>query len=398
MDFGASPREQALRSNARRLLEENCGSAYVRSMESTESGFEPEFLRRLAELGWTGMLVPVELGGLGLGASELSIHLQEVGRYATPGPILETLVHGGVAVAAMPDLVARAEALDDILAGRMHVANAMLGPSEHEIDTVETVATTDGHGYLIDGTKEFVRWGLGATDAVVLALNSDDRSPVLLLVDLASPGITRAPLMSVGSDGQANVTFSGVRVPQQRLIARGGDAITLIERIRRYARLALAAMMVGGATRLFEMGHQHALTRKQFGRPIGSFQVIQHQLVDVLADVERAQILLDQAAWMLGEGLECDQELLGLLSLAGQVYVDTSHTIGHIHGGYGLMKIHDVQLYYRRAKAFQSTDLPSSDSLLQLADLGYLRWQSDALEGSLSGRYLYPSTTTADAR
>ena len=393
MDFEVSPREKALRRVARRFLEENCGPAYVRSMETTESGFSAEFLTQLADLGWTSLLVPEALGGLGKGASDLSILMQEVGRFLAPGPILETVVYGALAVVEMPDENARTAAIDGIMSGKVQVANAMLGPSELEIAEVRTSATLAGNSYVVDGTKEFVRWALGATHALVLA--HDASSPLLLLVDLASAGVVTTPLVSAGSDGQANVTFDGVRVARDHVVAEGPAAQDLVEELRRYGRLALTAMMVGGSTRLFEMGHQHAQTRRQFGRPIGSFQVIQHQLVDVCAEVDGSQILLDQAAWLLEEGLECDQELLGLVGVAGQVYVDTSHTIGHIHGGYGLMKIHDVQLYYRRAKAFQSIDLSASGAFLELAAIGHLRWQADALGASLSGRYLYPQASSA---
>lgn len=392
MDFGDEPRLELLRSASRRFLEEECGIAHVRAMETDPVGYSPALLAAIARLGWTGLLIPRQFGGTGAGAEELSVVMQEAGRALLPGPLTSTAVIGALAVLSLPDEQIRQSLLDGIVRGDLPIADALFDEGQLDAEHVGTLALPTESGYSLSGEKRFVRHAAGCRYGVVLArmpADSAESRLAVLLVDLDGPGVSLTPLATVGSDGQCIVRLNEVAVPAAMVVATDADAEQLLDSMLRMARLSVIAQMVGGSRRLFELGHGHALSRRQFSKPIGAFQVIQHQLVDAYAQVECAQILLDQVSWMLANGIRCDQELWGAFVTAGDVYEEVSHTIGHIYGGYGLMKINDVQLYYRRAKALQLRYGDEDTALREIARSGYIRRQHRDADHQGAGECLY---------
>jgi alkylation response protein AidB-like acyl-CoA dehydrogenase len=374
VDFDLSPVQRMLRDNARAHLENVCPPGHVRAMETDPAGYSRDVLTGLGERGWLGILAGTDVGGVGLGPIELSVLAQEIGRALMPGPVLSTAVAGTLIAAALPD---GTDLLRDIVAGRVLVADALFDTADARVSDVGLRATPTDAGYRLRGEKRFVQYGRSADVLAVLAarptaLDTPDSGLSVHLVPVDAPGIRTTELRSTGSEPLYQVVLDDVEVDAAHSIASGPDTDELVRRITELSRLTTAAQLVGMSRKLFDMCLAHAKARRQFGRSIGSFQVIQHQLVDLYAEVERAQVLLDQAAWLLAQDRDHERELAVARSAASDTSYLASHTAGHIYGGYGFMNINDVQLYYRRSKVLELRFGNADACRAEIAKLGYL--------------------------
>ncbi|HEX5407574.1 MAG TPA: acyl-CoA dehydrogenase family protein [Pseudonocardiaceae bacterium] len=374
MDFALSPVQRMLRDNARAHLENICPPGHVRAMETDPAGYSRDLVAGLGERGWLGVTAATDVGGLGLSPIELSVLAQEIGRALLPGPILSTAVAGTLIAAALPDVT---DLSRDIVAGRVLVADALFDSADARVSDVGTRATPTDGGYRLVGEKRFVQYGRSANLLAVLAtrpttLDTPDSGVSVHLVPVDAPGIRTTELRSTGGEPLYQVVLDGVEVDAGDSIAPGPGTDELVRRITELSRLTTAAQLVGMSRKLFDTCLAHAKARRQFGRAIGTFQVIQHQLVDLYAEVERAQVLLDQAAWLMAEGSDHERELALARSAASDTSYLASHTAGHIYGGYGFMNINDVQLYYRRSKVLELRFGTADACRAEIAKLGYL--------------------------
>lgn len=374
MNFDLLPVQRMLRDNARAHLENVCPPGHVRAMETDPAGYSRDLVTGLGERGWLGILAGSDVGGAGLGPIELSVLAQEVGRVLLPGPVLSTVVAGTLIAAALPGAT---DLLRDVVAGRVLVADALFDSADARVSDVGMRAFTTDGGYRLRGEKRFVQYGRSADLLAVLAtrptaLDAPDSGLSVHLVAVDAPGIRTTELRSTGGEPLHQLVFDDVEVGAGHSIAPGQDADELVRRITGLSRLATAAQLVGMSRKLFDICLAHARARRQFGRAIGTFQVIQHQLVDLYAEVERAQVLLDQAAWLMAERRDHERELAVARSAASDTSYLASHTAGHIYGGYGFMNINDVQLYYRRSKVLELRFGNADACRAEIAKLGYL--------------------------
>lgn len=374
MDFDLLPVQRMLRDNARAHLEDVCPPGHVRAMETDPAGFSRDLVAGLGERGWLGVLAGTDVGGAGLGPIELSVLAQEIGRVLLPGPVLSTVVTGTLIAAALPDAT---DLSRDLVAGRVLVADALFDTADARVSDVGMRAHATATGYRLRGEKRFVQYGRGADLLAVLAdrptaLDTPDAGLSVHLVPATAPGIRATALRSTGGEPLHQLVFDDVAVDAAHSIAPGPDTDELVRRSTALSRLATAAQLVGMSRKLFDMCLAHGRARRQFGRAIGTFQVIQHQLVDLYAEVERAQVLVDQAAWLMAEGRDHERELAVARSAASDTSYLAGHTAGHIYGGYGFMNINDVQLYYRRSKVLELRFGNADACRAEIARLGYL--------------------------
>lgn len=377
MDFELDARQALLQRNARAFLEEKCSPIHVRAMESGDEGFSRELFASLGENGWFGVLVAREDAGIGGGPVELSLLAQEAGRVLLPGPFVPTAIFGVLFAKAMADSDGGSRRLRDIVAGHLLVADALFDTADADPVDVRMIAQRVGDEYVLRGEKRFVQYGASVDLLAVLARDAESANSASpgMTVHLISPsaaGIAVTKLKSVGGEPLMQFVFDGVRVPFRSSIAAVDRANRLIRRTTDLGRLATAAQLVGMSRKLLEMCRAHASARRQFSRPIGSFQVIQHQLVDLHIEVERAQVLLDQAAWLMATDQPYARELAVARSAASDTSYSATHTAGHIYGGYAFMNINDVQLYYRRSKVLELRFGNADKCRAEIAQLGYL--------------------------
>lgn len=356
MDFALSEEQEMLRNMSRDFLVNECPKSLVREMEEDEKGYSPELWKKMAELGWMGLVFPEEYGGEGLNFLDLTVLIEELGRALVPGPYLSTVVYCGLSILAAGTDEQKREFLPKIAKGDLTLSLALTEPSATwDAAGVTVMAVPEGDDFVISGTKLFISDAHVADYLLCVARTkeSGDKEDgiTLFLVDAKSPGISCTPLKTIASDRQFEVVFDKVRVPRKNMLGEPDHGWAVITEMLPKAMLAQCALMVGGAQQVLEMTVNYAKERVQFGRPIGSFQAIQHKCADMAIDVDGCRFITYQAAWKLSEGLPCALEVSMAKAWVSEAYRRTCVEGHQIHGGIGFIKDHDMQLYYRRAKA-----------------------------------------------
>jgi alkylation response protein AidB-like acyl-CoA dehydrogenase len=361
MDFGFSEEQEMLRSSARDFLAKEAPMTLVRAMMEDEVGFTGELWKKMAELGWMGLVLPEQYGGAGLDFVDLVVVLEEMGRTVLPGPFFSTVALGGVGILEGGSDALKQELLPKLAAGDLKVTLAQLEPSGRwDADGIQTTVTQDGGGVVVSGTKLFVPDAHTADHIIVAgrAPGSTGRDGiVLVLVDARAPGVKIAQLKTMDQTRRlSEVVLQDVRVPAGRVLGTAGKGWALLDRIVDRGKVGLCAEMCGGAQRVLDMSVEYAKVREQFGKPIGSFQAIQHKCANMLVEVESSKSVTYYAAWAVAN----DAPEAPLAAAMAKAYCSDAyrHVSGEgiqIHGGIGFTWEHDMHLYFKRAKSSEVT-------------------------------------------
>ncbi len=356
MDLGLDEQQEMLKNFARDFLEKECPESLVREMEEDEKGYSPGLWQKMAQQGWMGLVIPEKYGGTGMNLCELVVLLEEFGRALVPGPFISTVVLAAVPVMEAGTDQQKDWVLPKIASGELIMTMALTEPSARwTADGVTLEAKKDGGDYVLNGTKLFVPDAHVSDRMIVVARTSSGKKPedgiTLFFVDSKSPGIKYELLKTIAADKQCEVTFENVRVPAANVLGKEGQGWAIVEKTTKVATIAASAYLVGLSQMDFDVTLNYAKERVQFGRPIGSFQAIQHKLADAVIDVDGSRFITYKAAWSLQEG-EPDADLM--ISMAKAWCSDASRrVVAHgqqIHGGIGFTKEYKIQLYFRRQK------------------------------------------------
>jgi alkylation response protein AidB-like acyl-CoA dehydrogenase len=356
MDFGFNDEQEALRQSAREVLADKAGpKAYRHALEKTKTGTDDALWKTIGDLGWAGVAIDEQHGGLGLGLIELAILQEEMGRALAPVPFFSTVAWAGQLLEQAPAGARRDEALRAIASGGAR-ATAALGQKDGRYDAAGVsvkAARTDG-GWTFSGTASLVPEAHLADSIVVVARIEKSRNPSeglgLFLVPAGALKSKPKPQPSLdGARRLADVRLGKAEVPADALLAE--DAWPLIARALDRAAVLLAAEAVGVASRQLEIAVAYARERSQFDRPIGSFQAISHKCADMLLVTETARSHVYYAAWALEEGAP-DARLAAATAKAAAS--DAARIVANdsiqVHGGIGFTWEHEMHLFYRRAK------------------------------------------------
>lgn len=357
MDFGFNEDQELLRDSARVFLEAESPMRLVRQLMSEEEGHSPALWQQLASLGWLGMIIPEEDGGLGLSFVEMALVLEEMGRVVLPGPFFSTAVCAATLLSGPGTGQVARSLLPGIAAGELRVTVAWLESCGRlDPDAIRTRWRPVAGGIELRGTKVFVPDALGADWILVAAraAGSSGREGVdLFLVPSGADGVTIVPLQTLDQTRkQAEVRLEGVRLSPEDRVGTEGSGWPQLERMAQYARTALAAESCGGAARVLEMSVDYAKVREQFGKPIGSFQAIQHKCADMMVKVESGRSAAWYAAWAIASGAP-DVNLASAMAKAycSDAFRDVAGEGIQIHGGIGFTWEHDMHIYFKRAKS-----------------------------------------------
>jgi alkylation response protein AidB-like acyl-CoA dehydrogenase len=357
MDLGLSEEQELLKNFARDFLEKECPEKLVRDMEDDETGHSPELWRGMAEQGWPGLIIPPEYGGSGMTFLDLIILIEEFGRALVPGPFVPTMVGGAIPILEMGTEEQKKEFLPKIAAGEMVMTLAFTEPSARfDAEGVELEAKAEGDSYVLNGTKLFVRDSHVSDYMVVVARTKKGAKPeagiTLFLVDSKSPGVTHTLLKTIASDKQTEVKFENVKVPKGNVLGPVDGGWAPLQKLMLKATVAECAYLVGLAQMDFEISVNYAKERVQFGRPIGSFQAIQHKCADMVTDVDGARFIMYKAAWSVSED---EPDAAMDVHMAKAWCSEATRRVvaqgQQIHGGIGFTKDYKIQLYFRRQKA-----------------------------------------------
>jgi alkylation response protein AidB-like acyl-CoA dehydrogenase len=361
MDFGFSEEQEMLRSSARDFLAKEAPMTYVRKMMEDDRGYTDELWRKMAALGWMGLVLPEEFGGSGLDFVDMVVVLEEMGRAVLPGPFFSTVILAGIAIAEGGSAKQKAAYLPKIGDGSLKATLAQLEPSARwDADGIELTAKSEGGGYTLDGTKLFVP-DANVADLIVVAGRAPGSKGAegvsLFLVDAKTAGVSVTMLKTMDQTRKlGEVTLKGVKVGSDALLGTAGGGWKLLERVADRGKVGLAAEMCGGAQRVLEMSVEYAKVREQFGKPIGSFQAIQHKCANMLVEVESSKSITYYAAWAVAN----DVAEAPLAAAMAKAYTSDAyrHTAGEgiqIHGGIGFTWEHDMHIFFKRAKSSEVT-------------------------------------------
>jgi alkylation response protein AidB-like acyl-CoA dehydrogenase len=357
MHFAFDEAQQELRTQARAFLAEHSGSEQVRRAMASEEGFDPGVWKQLsAELGWTALLVPEAYGGLGLGQVELVALVEVMGEALLCSPFFSSVCLGAQALLVAGSEAQKQEHLPAIAEGsRLATLAAMERNGRFDASGIEALARRSGDGWLLSGVKRYVVDGHCA-DLLVVAARAEgsrgEQGVSLFLVPARSAGVERRALPTLDTTRRlAEIELRDVRVPEAALLGPAGGGWPALERTQDLACVALAAEQVGGAQRCLDLSVAYAKQRVQFGRPIGSFQAIQHKCADVMVAVEAARSGCYWAACVAAEGGEGLGVAASLAKCtASEAFFRSAAESLQIHGGVGFTWEYDVHLYFKRAR------------------------------------------------
>jgi len=356
MDFSFTEEQEMLRTSARGFLGRECPKSKLRELEADERGYDPHTWRNMAELGWTGLALPEGYGGTGGQFMDLVVLLEEMGRNIFPSPFFSTVALCSLPILEFGSKGQKEDFLPKVASGEIILALALTESSaRYEASEIRLRATPKGEAYILEGTKLFVNDANVAHYLLVVTRTSDPENPqegiTLFLVDAKSPGIDVEVIPTTASDKQCQVNFDKVSVPRHNILGEVNQGWEIVEFILQKATILKCAEMIGASQAVLEMANSYAKERVQFGRPIGSFQAIQHKLADMLIEVDGAKYLVYEAAWKISQGRPAMLEVSMAKAKASQVHQRACLDGIQIHGALGFSQDHDMGLYFRRVKA-----------------------------------------------
>jgi pimeloyl-CoA dehydrogenase small subunit len=353
MDFDLSEDQRLLKDSVDRLVLDQYQFEQRRKYMAEPAGYSAAMWNQITELGLLGLPFAETLGGFGGGAVETAIVMEAFGRGLVLEPYFATVIlGGGLLRRAAPEATLGALA-PKVAAGKLKLAFAHVERhSRYELADVSTTARKDGSGYVLEGAKSVVIHGDSADRIFLTARLSGDRRARggigLFLIDPATPGVARRGYPTQDGQRGAELTLTNARVTGDDLIH--DNALPLIEHVIDEAIAALCAEAVGAMQVMQDLTLDYLKTRKQFGRPIGSFQVLQHRSVDMLVAVEQARSMAMFAAVMAGE--ENPLERRKAISAAKVQIGRSARHVGQeaiqLHGGIGMTNEYSVGHYFKR--------------------------------------------------
>ena len=356
MDLGLSEQQQLLKSTAREFLEAECPTSLVREVEGGDRGYSESLWTKMAGLGWLGLALPPEHGGSGGDATDLVVLAEEMGRALAPGPFFSSSVLCGQVLARCASPFQRETLLGGICRGELIAAMAGAFPGHGSV----TAARMGGRSVL-HGRVRFVPHAGVADCFVVVPTSSSGGHGAPMFVNASSPGIVSALMKSVAAHRQCEVEFRGVRVPEShRLMGVDGTGCGALREALEWAAVARCGEMVGRAEKVMEMVVDYSKSRVQFGRPVGSFQAVQHRCADLTVAVDGARLLTHQAAWKLSRGMPAGEDVSMAKAYCGSLSRRATEAGHSIFAGIAFAVEHDMHLYTARSKISEA-DLGDTD-------------------------------------
>ena len=301
MDFNFTEEQDMVRDGLSRLVREQYDWEARREAIASEAGWRPEIWAQLAELGILGMPFSEDVGGFGGGAIDAMIVMEEFGKGLVVEPFVPTVVCAGGFLAQAGTDAQREEHLSAIIDGSRVFAFAYAEPrGRYDYADLETTAKKDGDGYVLNGHKAVVIGAPWASHLVVTARTGGERRDregvSVFIVDKSADGIVTRDYETVDGRRASEIYFENVSVPADALIGEEGAGLPLIERVTDHAIAAQCAEACGAMKVAHAMTLEYSKQRKQFGVPIGKFQVLQHRMVDMISELERATSMAILAA------------------------------------------------------------------------------------------------------
>jgi acyl-CoA dehydrogenase len=351
-----------LRESAAGFLAEKASVAQLRELRDSDSerGYDEGVWREMAEMGWAGIAIPEEFGGLGYGYTGLGLVLEQAGRHLSVSPLQSTVLVAATLVAELGSQQQKEQLLPAIAAGEKLVSLALQEGAHHAPEQVAATATAEGDDWVLSGCKVLVADAHVADSFIVIARSAgaagDSDGLSAFLVDAGSPGLSLERRSMVDSRNMGVLSLEKVRVSGEALLGPAGGAGAGLNRALDIANIGLASEMLGLSAEAFERTVEYLKERKQFGRVIGSFQGLQHRAAELFAELELARSIVLQALNAIDDG---EQDLALLASAAKAKLCEVAQRATNegiqMHGGIGMTDEHEIGFFIKRARVAQHT-------------------------------------------
>ena len=347
MNFDLTDERQMLQDTLRRFLKEHYSNEQIKALAQSSNGYSSETWTGLAQLGVIGALFSKQDGGYGGAGFDLALVFEELGRVGAPDPLLDTAILGGGILAAIGNEQQKA-LIESIIEGSLQMALAHAEPqSRYELARVNTTVRGDGSDFVLNGHKAVVV-NAGAADQLIVSARSDGELASqtgisLFLISAKTEGLTLQDFALVSGGRAAEVQLDNVRVDASSLLGEEGEAFDALELAHARATVAICADALGLMETIRALTTDYLKMRKQFGKPIGKFQVLQHRMADVLIEIEQARsAVINLAGHVDGERDEREKHVSATKNLIGNIGKMIAEESIQMHGGIGMTEEYEL--------------------------------------------------------
>ncbi|MGY4575366.1 acyl-CoA dehydrogenase [Bradyrhizobium sp. USDA 3256] len=352
--------QSMLRDSARGLISDKAPVAHLRGLRDAKdaTGFSRDLWKTFAEMGFSGLLVPDQFGGSGLGCVEAGIVMEEIGRTLMPSPFLATSVLAASALSRGGSEAQKAQHLPKIADGSLLAALAIDEGAKHRPLQTKLQATRSGNGFKLSGDKAFVVDGHTADLLIVAARTAgsagDKNGLTLFLVDPKAKRLAVERTAMVDSHNAARIVFDNVEVNADSVLGEVDQGFGLLEGVLNIGRGAVASEMVGLSDEVFGRTVAYLKERKQFGKAIGEFQALQHRAAQLYIDIEITRAAVLKAL----QAIDTDIDKAATAVAVAKARAGTTATLAvqegvQMHGGMGMTDQFDIGFFMKRARVCQ---------------------------------------------
>ncbi|MDG1946074.1 MAG: acyl-CoA/acyl-ACP dehydrogenase [Halioglobus sp.] len=358
MDIKLTEDQTQLQDIASKFMDNHCTFDFVRKMEKDEGfGFCPDMWKQFADMGWLGIIVPEEFGGMGMSTLDMVVLIREMGRHICPSPYLFTSVLAADVIAQAGTRKQKAALLPEIVSGKTIYAFAYQEYSRFfKPEHIKLQAKRDGDNFILNGTKLFVEFAEGADTIVVAARTGKANSQsglTLFLVDRNSAGISIKHMPTMSRDRHYQVDFNNVEIPTSARLGKQSKGWEALEPSLHKTVIGFCAYTNGAGFEMHSYATKYASERVQFGRPIGQMQTIQGYLAQMIMELYGADMLTMFSAFQIDKARHTRGYVAKAKAFSAETIAHVMDVSSQIFGGMGYMEEQDTTLFLRRGKQYQ---------------------------------------------
>ena len=347
--------QQMLKTSTKEFLDLKSPLSSLRVLrDHSYKTHDKDLWMEMVEMGWTALIIPEEYNGLNFGYVGLGQVLEEMGRKLTLSPIISTVLMSSTLISLSKNEILKTKLFQEIMNGSKLVSTAHEEGIQHNPNTINSLLSKQGEGYVLNGKKNFVIDGSISDYLIVSSKDESGSNTMLVLVDSKSDGITYNNKVHMDSRTYSDISFSNVKVDKSNLLSEENDGDSILEKTFDIARVGLASEMLGSIQEAFEMTMSYLKEREQFGVKIGSFQALQHRSALMFGEIELCKSIVLKALQAIDSN---DSNLPKLASLAkaklGMTFKLVSNEAVQMHGGIGVTDDADIGFFLKRARVIQ---------------------------------------------
>ena len=365
MDFSFSDEQEAIRGLARQIFADRATHERLTELEKSSEWFDSDLWRDLAKANLTALPLPEEVGGSGCGILEICLVLEEMGRHVAPVPLFPTLLLGGAPLAEFGTAAQRKRWLTPVAESGAVVTAALIEAGSGDPARPRTLAVKDGSRWRLEGEKLCVP-AAHLAQCILVPARTDGSAVGVFLVEPDASGVALERQITTNREPHGRLTLDGAGVSADAVLGEPGDGAGVVRWIEDRALVGLCAIQVGVAEEALRRSADYTSQRKQFKRPVATFQGVAMRAADAYIDVDCMRSTLCQAAWRVSAGLPARREISAAKWWACRGGQRVAHTAQHLHGGIGSDIDYPIHRFFLWSKQIELTLGGASHHLARL--------------------------------